>query len=177
MRRLLAVLAALFAFGLVFIGPAAAEGPSGSSECHLTDDDCDGAIDEDPAGDADGDGNLDDDGDGAVDEDPAGDAADDPNENQVDCNEGSSTDVGGLGYVHASGSGAEVCADDGSAVPIDGRIVVSADEGYVAIDGDNSNPAPANGYARLDEGGVHCGNTENQDSGADQSGNTAEDCG
>jgi hypothetical protein len=177
MRRVLVVLAALFAFGLFGIGPAAADGPSGSTECHLKDDDCDGAIDEDPAGDANGDGNLDDDGDGAVDEDLAGDAADDPNENQTNCNESGSTNVGGLGYLSAGGNGAEVCADEGSAVPIDGRIVVSAEDGYVAIDGDNSNPAPANGYARLDQNGVHCGDTDNQDSGADQSGNTPEDCG
>jgi hypothetical protein len=177
MRRLLAVLAALFAFGLVWVGPAAADGPSGSSECHLNDDDCDGAIDEDPAGDANGDGNPDDDGDGATDEDAIGDAADDPKENQVDCNEGNSTDVGGLGFVSAGESGAEVCADDASAIPIDGRVIVSAEEGYVAIDGDNSNPAPANGYARADESGVHCGDTANQDSGADQTENTPEDCG
>jgi hypothetical protein len=204
---LLVVLAALFAFGLVLVGPAAADGPSGSTECHLKDDDCDGAIDEDtggaqddsdgdgrvdedPVGDANGDGNLDDDldgrvdedvpdddGDGAVNEDGVGDAADDAGENQVNCNEGGSTDVGGLGFVSASSSGAEVCADQGSAIPLDGRIVVSAEDGYVAIDGDNSNPGASNGYARVDESGVHCGDTENQDSGADQTNNTPEDCG
>jgi hypothetical protein len=206
MRKMLWVLATLFALAMVMVKPAVAAGPSGSTECHLQDDDCDGAIDEDtgaatddsdgdgavdedPIGDANGDGNADDDGDGAVDEDVPdddgdgavnedgeGDAADDPNENQVDCNEDSSTDVGGVGYVYAGTNGAEVCADDGSAAPIDGRAVVSTD-GYAAIDGDNSNAAPANGYARVDEDGAHCGDVDNQDSGGDQSSNAGDDCG
>jgi hypothetical protein len=171
------VLAALFAFGLFGIGPAAADGPSGSTECHIKDDDCDGRIDEDPVGDANGDGLADDDGDGRADEDPAGDAADDPGENQVKCSQSGSTNVAGLGYVSASGSGAEVCGDETSTIPVDGRVIVSAEEGYVAIDGDNTNTAPANGYARVDQTGVHCGDDQNQDSGANQSGNTPEDCG
>ena len=177
MRRLWLVLALLVFASLLMGGVAFAEGPSGSTECHVQDDDCDGAIDEDPVGDPDGDGNADDDGDGAIDEDPPGDALDDPNENQVDCNESSSTDVGGVGYVYVGSNGAEVCADESSAVPIDGRATVDAEDGYVAIDGDNSNPAPLNGYARLDQDGVHCGDETNQDSSADQSENTAEDCG
>ena len=177
MRRWCAVLAALVS-GLLWMGGVAhADGPSGSTQCHVQDDDCDGAIDEDLAGDTNGDGLADDDGDGAADEDLAGDALDDPNENQVDCNEGSSTDVGGVGYVYVGTNGAEVCADDTSAAPIDGSATADAEEGYVAIDGDNSNPAPANGYARLDQDGVHCGDETNQDSSADQSTNTAEDCG
>lgn len=189
-------------------GVGLANGPSGSTECHIQDDDCDGRIDEDtgaaaddsdgdgrvdedPVGDSNGDGNPDDDldgrvdedvpdddGDGRANEDPPGDAADDPGENQVDCNEQNSTNVGGIGYVHAGSGGAEVCGDGTSSLPIDGRASVDADDGYVAIDGDNSNTAPANGYARVDDGGVHCGDEQNQDaSSADQSGNTAQDCG
>ena len=158
-------------------GIAFADGPSGSTECHLQDDDCDGAIDEDPVGDANGDGNPDDDGDGLIDEDPVGDAADDPGENQVDCNEQSSTSAAGVGYVYVGTNGAEVCADDTSAAPIDGSATVDAEEGYVAADGDNSNPAPGNGYIRVDESGVHCGDENNQDSSADQTQNTSSDCG
>ena len=207
MRTPFLLLMALLAIALV---PAAAQaaGPSGSTECHINDDDCDGAIDEDSGGpldDSDGDGRIDedpsgdangdlnpdddldgavdedvpdDDGDGAVDEDPVGDAADDPGENQVDCNEQTSQDLGGVSYLSASSSGVEGCADDSSQLPIDGRAYVSTDQGgYATIDGDNSNPAPGNGYARLDQDGLHCGNTANQDSSADQTANTEADCG
>jgi hypothetical protein len=178
-HRLSLFVGALLATFLLAGGAAIAAGPSGSSECALADDDCDALIDEDPAGDADGDGNADDDGDGAIDEDAAGDAADDPGENQVDCNEAGSQDVGGVYYLYAGGNGVEACADDGSALPIDGRAIATTDQGgYATIDGDNTNTAPANGYARLDQSGVHCGNTTNQDStAADQSANTAADCG
>jgi hypothetical protein len=173
MRRTLVLLLAVLIGVLGLAAPALADGPSGSTECHLADDDCDGAIDEDPAN------GLDDDGDGAVDEDAAGDAADDPGENQVDCNEASSTNVGGLNYLYAGTNGAEACADETSALPVDGRATATTDQGgYVAVDGDNSNTAPANGYARVDSGGVHCGDEVNQDSSAtDQSGNTPQDCG
>jgi hypothetical protein len=178
-RRLMLFLVALMTTWLLALGGTAlAAGPSGSNECALADDDCDGMVDEDPAGDANGDLNDDDDGDGAIDEDPAGDAADDPGENQVTCSD-SSQDVGGVFSLHAGASGLEACADDGSALPIDGRAIATTDQGgYVAIDGDNSNPEPSNGYARIDQSGPHCGNLANQDSTAeDQSGNTAADCG
>jgi hypothetical protein len=209
MHRLPLFLAALLAMWLLGLGGVAfAEGPSGSTECHIQDDDCDGTIDEDtggpaddndgdglidedPPGDVNGDGNpdddldglvdedpADDDGDGLVDEDPVGDAADDPGENQVDCNEDASQDVGGVTYLYVAENGVEGCADDGSQLPIDGRAAVTTDDGgYATADGDNSNPEPINGYARVDQNGVHCGDEENQDSGADQSSNTPEDCG
>jgi hypothetical protein len=194
-------------FGLALCGPALASGPSGSSECHIQDDDCDGVIDEDTGtasddsdgdgridedstGDTNGDGNADDDldgrvdedaadddGDGSVNEDPVGDAADDAGENQVDCNEGTSEDVAGA-QLYAGSNGVELCNEGGSAAPIEGRAILTTDDGgYGSIDGDGSNAAPADGYARLDEGGIHCGDESNVDSGASQTTNTQEDCG
>jgi hypothetical protein len=72
----------------------------------------------------------------------------------------------------------EGCAGDGSALPVDGSAAATTDQGgYATIDGDNDNPAPVNGYARIDQSGVHCGNTTNQDSSADQSADTSADCG
>lgn len=195
----------VLAFGLA--GQALADGPSGSTECSVQDDDCDGAVDEDtgtatddndgdgrvdedPPGDVNGDGNADDDldgridedpadddGDGAVNEDPPGDALDDPGENQVDCNEATSEDVGGV-QVYAGDNGVEACSDGGAAGLPEGRVIATSDQGgYVAGDGDATNSAPANGYARLDGSGLHCGDETNQDAtAADQSGNTPEDC-
>ncbi|MQB01038.1 MAG: hypothetical protein GEU78_12210 [Actinobacteria bacterium] len=209
MRRLGALIGSVtFVAAFLIGGMALADGPSGSKECHVADDDCDGTIDEDtggieddedgdglvdedPVGDANGDGDPDDDGDGLVDEDvpdddgdglvdedPAGDALDDPGENQVDCNEANSTDVGGVGYAYAGTNGLEACADESSSLPVDGRATIDVEDGYVAIDGDNSNQSPANGYARVDGDGLHCGSDANQDSDtADQSGNTSSDCG
>lgn len=206
MRRWIVFLVALMT-ACFWLGGIAIAGPSGSTQCHLQDDDCDGLIDEDtgtatddsdgdglidedPVGDADGDGNVDDDGDGlidedvpdddgdgSVDEDGVGDAADDPGENQTSCNAESSTSVGDVTYVYVGSDGVEGCADDSSSLPIDGSASADLEEGYVAIDGDNGNPGASNGYARLDGGGVHCGDENNQDSSADQSENTIEDCG
>jgi uncharacterized Zn-binding protein involved in type VI secretion len=178
MRRLFDLVAVcVFAGAFALGGMALADGPSGSYQCHLNDDDCDRAFDEDPVGDANGDLNNDDDGDGLVDEDPPGDAFDDPGENQQDCNETTSTKVGDLGYVYAGSNGAEVCGDDTTTMPVDGNATVSIEGQYIAIDGDNTNSAPANGFARVDENGVHCGDDTNQDSSADQTNNTQEDCG
>lgn len=170
MRRLAILLFMLLA--LLAAWPAAADGPSGSRECHIADDDCDLRIDEDPIDGADNDG------DGAVDEDPPGDAANDSGENQVDCNEASSRNIGGVAYVYAGANGAEVCGDGTSSLPIDGRAVVSTDQGgYAAADGDGSNTSPINGYARVDRTGLHCGDENNQDSTASQTSNGADDCG
>lgn len=158
--------------GLFFVWPAIAAGPSGSTECHVSDDDCDGRIDEDPV-----DG-VDNDGDGRVDEDPPGNTSAHPNKNQADCNESSSQNVGGVFYLYAGSNGAETCADGTSGLPVDGRVIVTSDQGgYVSADGDADNSAPANGYLRVDGGGFHCGDDNNQDSTAGQSGNTPEDCG
>lgn len=98
--------------------------------------------------------------------------------NEVDCNEDSSTDVGGVFYVYAAENGVETCGDDTSSLPLDGRVIVTSDQGgYIAADGDASNSAPLDGYVRVDASGVHCGDENNQDSTAsDQSGNTVEDC-
>jgi hypothetical protein len=148
---LIALLLALFGG----TGAVLAEGPSGSDECHIQDDDCDGAIDEDSG-------------------DPPGDALDDPGENQVACADGQ--DVNGI-KVYADSGGAEACSDASETGP-EGRIIVSSDQGgYVAADGDADNPEPANGYARLDSDGLHCGDESNEDSTqADQTQNTQEDC-
>jgi hypothetical protein len=207
--RKLGTIFGVLAFVATFLvgGMAVAGGPSGSAQCHLSDDDCDGTIDEDsgtatddndadgridedPAGDANGDGladddldgrvdedAADDDADGSVNEDPPGDALNDAGENQQDCNEAGSTNAGGVTYVYAGANGVETCADEGSAIPIDGTAYVDIQNRYAAIDGDNSNSAPANGYARLDQNGLHCGDDNNQDASADQTNNTAEDCG
>jgi hypothetical protein len=195
-------------FGLVLCGPAMGAGPSGSSECHIQDDDCDtvidedtgtapsddndgdGRVDEDSVGDTNGDGNADDDldgridedpadddGDGAVNEDPVGDAADDAGENQVNCNEQASEDVAGA-QLYAGSNGVELCNEGGLAGAVEGRAIATTDDGgYMTIDGDGNNPAPADGYARLDQGGVHCGDETNLDSGASQEANTQDDCG
>jgi hypothetical protein len=208
MRRLSVIFAVLVVLTTVLSGLVQAAGPSGSKECHVQDDDCDGLVnedtgtavpddldgdgrvDEDPVGDANGDGNPDDDldgkidedvpdddGDGKINEDPPGNAVNNPTENQVDCNEQNSQ-VSQQGInVYAGANGLEVC-DDGGTTPIDGRVIVSKD-GYASIDGDNSNPGAGNGYARVDQNGPHCGNEANQDSSASQSGNSnaQADCG
>src|SRR5574341_1176963 len=95
MRQAIGWLTRAFALGLVsslcLAGAAWADGPSGSTECALADDDCDGAVDEDTgaaADDNDGDGLVDEDtgtaaddndGDGRVDEDSPGDTNGDGN--------------------------------------------------------------------------------------------------
>jgi hypothetical protein len=198
MRKAVVLLSRMLIVGSVlaigFAAQAFADGPSGSTECGVQDDDCDGAVDEDtgtaaddndgdgavdedPAGDVNGDGNpdddldgavdedpADDDGDGAVDEDPPGDALDDPGENQVDCNKATSEDVAGV-QVYAGSNGVEVCSDGGAAGLPEGRVIATTDDGgYVAGDGDGTNSAPADGYARLDGDGLHCGDLDNQDS-------------
>lgn len=44
-------------------------------------------------------------------------------------------------------NGVEVCADDASGLPADGRVIVTNEQGgYVAADGDASNGAPLDGY-------------------------------
>jgi hypothetical protein len=191
--------ATLFVLASVLSGIGHATGPSGSTECQLKDDDCDtkidedtgtasddqdadGRIDEDPVDGIDNDGDLkidedwpDDDGDGKVDEDPPGDALNDPGENQVDCNEANSKGANGVN-VYAGPNGAEVC-DDGGTTPIDGRVVVDANSKSVSVDGDNSNPGQSTGYVRVDQGGIHCGSPDNEDStNPDQSKNTQADC-
>src|SRR5688572_23614000 len=71
--------------------------------------------------------------------------------NEVTCNHdngasGSGVNVfqGGSG-AYVGSNGAEVCSDDNGG--IDGRIIVSS-EGYVAADGDDSNPEEGKGWGR-----------------------------
>lgn len=99
-------------------------------------------------------------------------------DNQVECGEDLTGGEAPLA-VFAGETGAEAC-NDGDDLPVQGRVIASA-EGYVAADGDDDNVFEGDdtltGYARVDDGGLHCGNDANQDSTADQSENTAEDCG
>ena len=91
--------------------------------------------------------------------------------NQVTC--GSEDDVNGID-VSANASGIEVCSDDAED-PIQGRVILSS-ERYASIDGDADNaekdPALA-GYARLDEDGPSCGNTEGGDTDSTVDNNAA----
>ncbi|MEA2432973.1 MAG: hypothetical protein QOG54_430 [Actinomycetota bacterium] len=205
MRRFSLLFAALVVLTTVMSGLGYANGPGGSKECHVKNDDCDnatdedtgtasddvdhdGRIDEDSPGDTNLDGNndddldglidedwADDDNDGKVNEDPPGNALNDAGGNQVDCGDGMVP--GAPVSIYAGANGVEAC-DDNATTPIDGRVIVDFNGRYATIDGDNSNPGPGNGYARVDQGGVHCGDdAENQDSGANQSGNGQDDCG
>lgn len=80
--------------------------------------------------------------------------------NKVTCNgtsgpaEGGANVYAGGNGVYVGSKGIEVCSDDDDS--IDGRIILSPD-GYVAADGDDSNPDQAKSWARLDENGLTCG--------------------
>jgi hypothetical protein len=76
----------------------------------------------------------------------------------------------------SAGSGVEVCSEDGGAIPLEGRVGADAACQCIYGDGGDNNPAPANGWARIDSGGVHCspdGGGPSYNSG----GGTIEDCG
>lgn len=75
--------------------------------------------------------------------------------NNVTCGSGTSTPAG---VVYAGSNGAEVCNDGGGAVPLQGRIIATSDQGgYIAADGDKDNAAQAQGWIRVDGSGVRCG--------------------
>lgn len=65
-------------------------------------------------------------------------------------------------HVDAHNHGVGVCNDDNGGPLLDGRIIVHPGDGYVAADGDRSNPEPLNGFIRVGSG-AGCGNG-NQDS-------------
>lgn len=76
-------------------------------------------------------------------------------DNQVTCGSGTATPVG---VVYAQSNGVEVCNDGTGAVPLQGRIIVTNEQGgYVAADGDADNPGQGQGWIRVDGGGVRCG--------------------
>jgi len=99
-------------------------------------------------------------------------------DNDVQCGSGTATPVGGV--VYAGPNGAEVC-NDGGTIPIQGRIIVTTDQGgYVAVDGDRDNPGAeqTKGWIRVDGSGVRCGDDAGRrDSTHPGSEDTAEDCG
>jgi hypothetical protein len=97
-------------------------------------------------------------------------------DNQVTCGAGTSTPVG---VVYAGQNGAEVCNDGRGAVPVQGRIIVTSDQGgYVAADGDADNAPEAQGWIRVDGNGVRCGDEAGRrDATHPTSADTMEDCG
>ncbi len=96
-------------------------------------------------------------------------------DNQVTCGSGTRTPAG---VVYAGSNGAEVC-NDGGAVPVEGRVIATTDQGgYVAADGDGNNSGQAAGWARVDSSGVRCGDDAgNRDATHPTSADTSADCG
>lgn len=97
----------------------------------------------------------------------------DSSTNQTSCGDGVAVDNpafdGNLLVVYAGANGVETCSDDG--VPLDGRVIVSFEDEYVAADGDRDNPGDLQGWARVDsDGSVTCGNgdTDSSDGGGSQ---------
>ncbi|MBI4730444.1 MAG: hypothetical protein HY775_13245 [Acidobacteria bacterium] len=74
-------------------------------------------------------------------------------DNQVDC---TGAPVAGV-YLFAGAKGVEACSQGG--LVIQGRVIVSAEQGYVAVDGDESNKGmdkSLTGWVRVDAKGVRC---------------------
>jgi hypothetical protein len=81
----------------------------------------------------------------------------DETRNQVKCRKGTKTPVG---VVYVGTNGVEVCNDGRAVLPVQGRVIVArAQGGYVAADGDRSNPGQAKGWVRVDRKGPRCGDT------------------
>ena len=97
-------------------------------------------------------------------------------DNQVTCGSGTATPTGPV--LYAGTNGVEVC-NDGGPVPIQGRAIVTTEQGgYVAADGDNSNPAQSAGWVRVDSNGVRCGDDAGRrDATHPTSADGVEDCG
>ena len=96
-------------------------------------------------------------------------------DNQVTCGSGTNTPVA---TVYAGTNGVEVC-NDGGPLPIQGRFIATTEQGgYVAADGDSSNPGQAAGWVRVDRSGVRCGDdTGRRDATHPTSVDTVQDCG
>lgn len=104
--------------------------------------------------------------------------SEDDGDNETTCAEGTSVDNpegGSLLTVYVDEGSIETCSDDG--VPLDGRIIATMDDGgYVAADGDASNPEQLQGWVRVDsDGSVSCGPDGDHDS--TDGGGTIDDCG
>lgn len=66
--------------------------------------------------------------------------------------------------VYAGDDGIEICNDD-DATPVQGRIIVTSDQGgYIAVDGDSSSGQVLGGYVRIDGNGLHCSSGDQEDS-------------
>jgi hypothetical protein len=132
-RRPLLLVIAVAALALLAMGAFAhADGPGGSTEHHQ---DCTnnttGVTTHDVQGSC-----------------PAGSTASTHYTNDLEC--GSNNDVGGFD-VFIGPSGLEICSDDDSPAPVQGRVMASGDpasqSGFVGADGDVSNsPAQAGGW-------------------------------
>lgn len=86
--------------------------------------------------------------------------------NEVHCGSGTRVDPVGT-TVYAGANGAEVCKDTDGAVPVTvvhGRLIVDAEDRYVAGDGDRDNQGAMQGYLRIDQTGPHCSKGADQDS-------------
>lgn len=96
-------------------------------------------------------------------------------DNQVTC--GAGTQAGGA-TVYAGPNGVEVCNDDAD-LPIQGRAIATTDDGgYIAADGDADNAPEAQGWIRVDQNGVRCGDpTGNLDSTHPGTADGQDDCG
>lgn len=140
-----AVFAGLTALALAAAGPALAHGPSGSHEEDPVQRCIDDATGQEVPRNADG-----------TCPDGSTDTTFIVYDNQVAC--GSGTDVAGVS-VYAGPNGVEACNDDAD-LPAQGRIIATTDDGgYVAADGDADNPTEAQGWIRVDQSGVRCGDT------------------
>jgi hypothetical protein len=98
-------------------------------------------------------------------------------DNNVSCGGGEATPAG---TIYAGDNGVEVCNDGSGALPLQGRIIATSDDGgYIAADGDRDNsPEQAQGWVRLDSGGVRCGDSAgNNDATHPTAADTSEDCG
>ena len=80
-------------------------------------------------------------------------------QNNLKC--GDNTDAGGIDvFVAEGGNHVEVCSDDDSPLPVEGRVGGGENCQCVYADGGNSNDPPANGWARIDQSGVNCGSAD-----------------
>jgi hypothetical protein len=102
-------------------------------------------------------------------------------ENDVTC--GDNNDVGGLDVFVGPG-GVEICSDDDSPAPLQGRIMAAGDpasqSGFVGADGDKDNPGQGSGWIGISsESGtpIACGDASgNLDLSHADSGDDINDC-